>query len=121
MSISLRQNTNPPKQEELTFDRWHNTLWIEKLIPRVNGIVQTDEYVTEIYAEYVPFADDSNGKRHFKNEAKITATAILEDVLPTLPLEALAEAQDLVLNSYKTDLFMMRYILKIENIDLELS
>lgn len=121
MSLSIKQvGTKTIEQEALVFDRWHNTVWHQDYIKRINGVMQEEEYVTKIYAEYVPFADDSNGKRHFKYDQKQVKEFVYEDLIRSLPPEKQQLAFNLVASDYQTDIFILKDILGLD-VELEVD
>ncbi|NQY58511.1 hypothetical protein [Cognatishimia sp.] len=119
-TFTLRQTENTPEQERLIYDRWHNTKWHYDYVKRKNGIVQTNEYVSKIVAEYKQFADDSQGKRHFLEESRIVKEFILEDLIQTLPIEQQIQVPSLIQNDYETDVFILKNVFNID-VELEVS
>lgn len=111
--ITIRDN-NGQVQEQLIFDRWHNTKWTEEYIDRVNGISTELEKVTRVICEYQQFADDTQGKRYFLESSKITTEFVLEDEIQKLPPEKQLEALTIIQKNYEIDIFVLTEILGID-------
>lgn len=112
-NLTIRDNSGFV-QEELVFDRWHNTKWIYSYEKRVNGILQEEEYISKIVVEYKKYADDSNGKRYFLEASKLTKEVILEDLLPTLSPEDQQTMSQIIYNDFRADTDVLRVIFGID-------